>query len=179
MIGACADDASSGAITDAEVADNLRAFDAGVGRCEARDDAPRDRAPEQLGFSTGPGSSSAVVEGSEPASVLEVAADKLKLLRGDASTVDFLWRGPSLVEHFAVGDSVQLGRPRFWSAVVGERVQVMTSRGFSNTSLGRGSRMIPGGPSYELEPECADLSAGPCHPLDIVVMTVFAMRATL
>ena len=188
LLGACAEriasddlatgDEEDGSPSAAEIAENVRSYDAGVGRCMASDAAPPERAPQQLGFSSESLRDPSVVEGSEPASVLEVSADNLKLRRGDASVVDFLWRGPSLVEHFSVGDLVQLGRPGFWSEVIGPRTRVMTSRGFSNTSLGREGR-VPGGPSYELEPECAGVYAGTCHPLDLIVGTRFALRATL
>lgn len=111
--------------------------------------------------------------------VSEVGADHLVLAGDGGASVTFRWAGPSLASEFSVSETVSCEKTAdAWHVVKGTRRTARMHVEISNTGIYT-SVAIPGGGSYTLEPECADVSAPTCPGGSPVVHTYYRVLAAL
>lgn len=171
------DDAGAGGPPDAAPAGDADPFDAG-----APDAAPVGNAdPFDAGASCAESVDFAIIDsvGYNPlrpeaplrGTVSAVASDNLTISVPNQADISFRWAGPSLISEFSVGDEVSYFMKSAWRVVQSEKITAALLFGFSNTGLP--TEAVPGGPTYTLEPQCAEVDSEPiCQP----VQTLWRMR---
>jgi len=119
-------------------------------------------------------------DGSFHAVVSEVAADHLVLQPDVGNSVTFAWRGPSLVTEFSVGQDVSCQQAARWSIVRSTVRTAEINSTFSNTGIAQ-SGTIPGGATYSIVPQCANVLFSPCNgtTTTTVIHTYYRIVVTL